>query len=356
MAIDMFGLDETQRVNNKWSIKNFASGFGGSFGKQGTNNSSIPSNDNIEFSKAMGAFSRTDAEIQSQLDKLYKEMTLKRKEINRDLSEMKATAKGEVIAMLHKTDIDIINSQLHIVESKLRAKNDRYKNERDERKFYFVEKNKGAASEAPVQIGINNSPMSVGSATSTAPTSIIRATPTTTATETIATVPEKVNVNVIEDSMGVANVTLDQVQTKNANTLNARLQKVFSEEDSNNVVTSQEINYGTSMKALTKRDSEDVLFVDKSSGKFYFRSYITDDNGNRVENPDYIPPGVLSIRKGLRFDNGSHKAMSKFLGDGVLFPYRLVQDLDDMPDFYRSEWAHPKTERCVLEEETLARL
>jgi len=355
--LDMFGFEEGKAANNKWNIKTFATGYGGVYGSKPLANASLANNDNLEFSKSMGNYSKVDNEIQAQLDKLYKEMTLKRKELGRDLAELKSTAKGEVIAMMHKTDIDIINSQLRIVESKLKAKNDRFKNERDEKKFYFVEKNKGTGVSDTPQIAITNSPMSVGSIPTAGGVNIVRAEPQTPTVKPAEPVQAlKPTDLVVPDTMGINSLTKAEYDQKNNDILAQRLAQISSSNGPENYTTAQGVRYDVATKSLLRTPSDDVLFIDKSSGKYYFRSYVTDNTGTRTENQNFVPPGVLSIGKGIVVNNAERKVLLKYVDEKQQFNYRVVSDLDDMPDFYKAEWAHPKTERYVLSEELLQQL
>jgi len=78
-----------------------------------------------------------------------------------------------------------------------------------------------------------------------------------------------------------------------------------------------------------------------------------DNNGNETPNKDFIPPSVVLMNADMKFNPGSKMASLKAVDDTTDFEYRLVDGDTDMPAFYVGEWSHPKTDRCVLSDETL---
>lgn len=107
--------------------------------------------------KDMLIMNRSIAEIDSftnrsiaEYDRLADEVRAKRHKLNEWITENEATAKGEVIAMFHKSDIDLLNAQMSIINAKIKAQMDKTKTIRDERKYYS-DKNKSKQSDTQIQ-------------------------------------------------------------------------------------------------------------------------------------------------------------------------------------------------------------
>lgn len=105
--------------------------------------------------KDMLILNRSISEIDSftnrsiaEYDRLADEVRAKRHKLNEWIVENESTAKGEVIAMFHKSDIDLLNAQMSIINAKIKAQLDKTKSIRDERKYY-TDKNK---SKEPVVV------------------------------------------------------------------------------------------------------------------------------------------------------------------------------------------------------------
>lgn len=103
--------------------------------------------DNMD-AKDMLILNRSISEIDSftnrsiaEYDRLADEIRAKRHKLNEWIMENESTAKGEVIAMFHKSDIDLLNAQMSVINAKIKAQLDKTKSIRDERKYY-TDKNK----------------------------------------------------------------------------------------------------------------------------------------------------------------------------------------------------------------------
>ena len=114
--------------------------------------------------KDMLIMNRSIAEIDSftnrsiaEYDRLADEVRAKRHKLNEWIAENEATAKGEVIAMFHKSDIDLLNAQMSIINAKIKAQMDKTKSIRDERKYY-TDKNKTRQTEVIQEAQVVNQP------------------------------------------------------------------------------------------------------------------------------------------------------------------------------------------------------
>jgi len=351
---DIFGAPESKlQLNTKWRIGNFVSGpvtnktyqMGQNFDKD----------DLIELNKIVREIETSSTKHIQEYDKLYKEMMLKRKVMEEELAEFRKTADGEVVNLIHKTDLDILNAQLKIIDSKQKAMQEKFRAIRDERKF-FLDKQKATGNALPdnpmVSVQQLNSPLAYQGGGSAVKPVVSEIQADAISIETSAdtkSVPIKSDIN----NLNVQ--TVAEINQRNTALSSERLQKL-REGSLAGGPDNRGIDFSRSLENIKARDldSTEVMYIDKSTGKFWIRSYVPDEEGVLEDNSSYVYPpiGLVNPSNGTLQFNSSDRTVKATLQD-KRFQYELMDDDTQMPWNYRKQWEDPASDSYTLEEGTL---
>lgn len=110
--------------------------------------------------------------------------------------------------------------------------------------------------------------------------------------------------------------------------------------------------YTTSLTSLVgqKENIEEVLYVDKQTGRYWLEGYVTDpDTGEKRVAENYLPKSLLHIGN-IRFDAKNSLAKMSHYDDAIRFS---TADESKMPRFYVKEWDKDSSSRFILEESVL---
>lgn len=404
--MDLFGNMSDPKVNKKFQIYRFTNGTKSKspFQESRTGGSKV---DDVMLERSLKDIESTNAKLLMEYDRIYKEMMIKRKQLSQDMAEMKGVAKGEVIAMFHKADIDLLNSAVSVINSKARVASDKVKSMLSERKFYLDKTKPVATAEttssnqnANVGFGINSPLVVVNDKPTQASGNayvVSGARPQAsekvvdvesmnfekedTGTVSLAMSPmEKYNLEqhatteeaekipvetplvrpadlnnynddtiVTRDATGVIYKTVTDVQNENLNKINERLKEGTEFKQDYNTRLGHD--YTRSLQAV-KQDVAKVehhMFIDPDSGMYYMKGFTRDDSGNLTEYKEYDPMGLPHIGS-IKFNGSKPECKIQFFQDAI--PYHVAHGLSEMPEFYVKEWSKPNANQFVIENES----
>lgn len=403
--MDLFGNMTDPKVNKKFQIYRFTSGNRNNKspfqeGRTGTKA------DNALLERSIKEIESSSAKLLMEYDRIYKEMMVKRKQLNQEAAEMKGVAKGEVLAMFHKADIDLLNSAVRVIDSKASAISNKIKALREERKFY-IDRTKPVATAESGNPNVNttgvgfNSPLVVVNQdrNQMAGAHVVSRTVPRSAEEIVdvdmgaidysdkkeeVALPmspmekyqtlqkEAVEIGnasenqpidtplnepvrsfddtiVSMDATGTIKKTVNDLQKENLEKINARL--LSGNEFNSDYHTRLGHDYNRSIKAMKQADAkiEHHMFIDPDSGMYYMKGFTRDDNNNLVEYDDYDPMGLPHIGT-IKFNGSKPECKIQFSQDAI--PYHVVNGISDMSDFYKSEWSKPNANQFVIDNES----
>lgn len=400
--MDLFGSMRNPQVSKKFQIYRFANG---------TRDSKSPflesrngtKADNALLERTLKEIENSSAKLLMDYERIYKEMMVKRKQINQEISEMKGVAKGEVLAMYHKADIDLLNSAIRVIDSKAKVQSDKIKALRDERKFH-IDKTKPVETTTEATTtnaaGANfNSPLiaiNAGGATPTTGNARVisqpipadavinvdtieqkketeavsipkspmekyleqeaikvgeasEITPTETPLNAPVTVNQYDNVVVTTDATGSYNTTIGDIRNRNLSKINERL--ATGDKFKENYNTRLGHDFDRSLKAMIQSDNkvQHHLYIDPESGMYYLKGFTEDENGLH-EFTQYDPMGLAHIGN-IKFNGSKPECKLQFFEDAI--PYHVLNDgIASMPEFYRNEWNKPNANQYVIDNES----
>lgn len=154
----------------------------------------------------------------------------------------------------------------------------------------------------------------------------------------------------VDGITGAVNKTLEDKRIENMNLIAQRL----SEENSNADLSDKTrigLDYNTALNKLKQNHLgvKEKLFIDLDSGMYYLKGFTKDSEGNDIEYPEYSGKGLLHIGN-LKFHGSKPLVKTQFYEEYI--PFEIVNDIDGMNDFYRSEWSKPEANMYVIDDES----
>jgi len=381
-----FGYDS---INSKWQIRKFISKPAD---RKLLNDDLLDKNDGYELNRILREIDQAASTSLQDYDRIMREMNQKRTEIKEELASMRGQIDGETVAIFHKTDLDILTTQIRILTEKAKITSDKFKSMRDEKKFYQIDKYKllhGSAEATPntMVVGQLNTPMSYqtgsgimssNSTTLQSQNAVIENSPTVLVTESVE-IPQEFNKVETEEQSGgwktTVNPTQAPVVTPNAdenkvikedisglnkttlsdhqNEINNRINKRLSKKDGPIGFSEQvylDISLPTSLKSLDGVDYRDILYINKNTGEYWCAGVTQDDNGEwNVPYSNYIEPPISIVSAGGGIDFSPLQKTAKSPSMDNEMTYVLVEDSSLMPPKYKSLWKEEINKKYSIE-------
>lgn len=411
MDIDLFGGPSKIKLNSKWNISNYISTPG--YVKPAystTATEGINQDLKVELDRAIKAIEIAYSKSALDFDKIFRDLATRRKELKALMTELQATAKPVDIAALWGVESNLIVNQIRALENKQKIESEKFKQIRDEKK---LARDKSGGTDGATNNGvtniISNSPLntseqiashgrptagiSVGAlpkdlviksvqtpeeATIVEPVKAIEhkepipiPTPIrhetdeqyigeTTAQQTVVTPPSEIvkpnfagsDIVVSTDLIGKDVSTVGDVQSGMMDRVNERLK--HREEMLDSAKTMTGYNYQHSLDTLTTKALPHVerMYVCPATGTYYTKAFTTDENGEYTkEIPNFNLKSIVHLGK-VQFNPLHKKCQFYYYPDNK--DYELVEDLSDMPEFYKKEWENPKNDKYILDQDTIS--
>lgn len=334
-----------------------------------------------DFDRAVREAELKFSKLDLDYDKLFQELTLRRKELKQLIEEYKMTAKPQDVALFWNADITLMTTQLRLIESKQKLAESKFKNVREEKKMLKDNSKEGATVNVNTQ---NNpvvaSPITVASAPETGPVTIggfdnsivkqpkamIDVSPSTstvtvtrpseeppTTSETTVMRSPSVNSDIVvgSDLLGLEKVTIGDITSGQNERIMARLK---NKDSALNIGTTMNNSYNDSLNALIhkRKDIKEKMFLVLSDGSFYTKAYEKNPQTGVYDIPvtDYHYKSVTHL--GEIKVNTVHKEVTTYYYPEPL-NYEVVQDDSDMPIEYKNWWREPKAEKFRLTQDTI---
>ncbi len=412
---DLFGSGREIKLNSKWSIANYLSSPTGHRSPSLSSQTANEQSDIIkqELERAINQINSTYNRSSMDFDKIFKDLSTRRKELKAFLTEVQVTAKPVDIAALWGVESNLITSQMRALENKQKIEAERFKQIRDEKKLAKDRSSTSDGNNSNTNNGvtniITNSPLSTseqlassntrttGIDISNIPSDLLMRTgskfntstnntitdvtpsapqviehketipdniiPTTdnvetTAEQTVVTTPSVENGNigglegetvVTTDITGLHPITVNDV----VNGMNERVSKRLQQRDETlNTKTMTGYSLNTSLQTLVAKSTphKEKLYV-APDGRYYVRAFEVDGDGNYTNEMTQYPYKSLTHLGSLSFSPLHHKVNYYYYPDPK--DYELVDSMDSAPDFYKDEWNKPKNEKYVLDTDTV---
>lgn len=336
-------------------------------------------NDVIELDKTLKAIEANANKTILEYERLYRELVQKRSELKATIEAMAGSADAKGLAELHQTDIDLMNIQLRVIDSKIKASQDKFKNIRDEKKMY-IDKSKSSGVVEQVAPTVNlqniNSPIAYTGNQDTARnivsgdvisnTDVVTNTSSNSLKEISerqqATLDEVLNRNkesasITQNILGTTTKTLSEHESQVSNVISERLNKLNDDKVSYGTKGPLDVHLDTSLNALKTKnvEKEEVMYIDKYTGRFYCKAFTKDENGDfTVPMKEYSEPGVAIVGSGLKFSPVQKTVKPAFCENA--FRYELVEDDSDMSENYRAQWSKPDNDEFMVDSDLLKKI
>ena len=398
---DVFGVSSPVKLNSKWNINNFLSNpnAGRKLYNSPISTEGLSQDAKVELERTIKAIEMSYARSSLDFDKIFRDLATRRKELKALMVELQATAKPVDIAALWGVESNLIVNQIRALENKQKIESEKFKQIRDEKKALkdrTVTSDSGNTNNGVTNI-ITNSPLAnaqnlqsmqkpVGiSIGDIAPSAVVRAdnkfsqqveviehkesipiptpnkhemneyyTGETTAEQTVVSPPSNVDGGstiVQSDMMGGNVVTINDIQdgiSKRVNDRMANREKIMH--DAN---TMTGYNYQRSLDTLTTKSlpHKEKLFICPATGTYYTKAFTQDESGNYTKEIPNFPLKSITHIGSIQLNPLHKQATFYYYPDPK--EYYLVDNLDDMPDFYKGEWDNPKNEKFRLDDDTI---
>lgn len=382
--------------SNRWNINSFLNS-----GKRKEiiiNNKEIPKEDIQQLDQVLKVIDAEFNKITSEFNKQEKNLNLIETQLNKRIDKFSDLGEpGEIEIQYRKMALDIIAAKTKLSIEKAKLYESKIKQMREERKAIY-DKNKGNApvvTETSAEnmnnpIGVANGIQNVGfgnmgvnlpqhivqtfktmkpestsveTRDSKPITQEVKGDGSSTSTFQVETPEVKTQVTqptVIDNANEVINPNSVNILTENSVTVADQYQKNLElikirERNKETLLKNQEGVLGAKMsRSLNSLVSnvekpEEVLFVDRETGRFWMEGFTRDENGNRIKSKTYLPKSVMHIGK-VRFDVKNHLAKTSHYDDSI--PFEIVDD-SNMPSFYVNEWNKESSQRYILDESIL---
>lgn len=391
----MFDLNfGSAKLDKKWNIGNFITSSYKTARGISVNGSDAS---DVDLNKIIASINRDFGRNEKDYDSLYRELMLKRNETKKEVAEMKSNnAKYMDIISAQGNDINIMSTQLRILEDKQKLTSEKYKTIQAEKKLWkdLQAKNDTSNDKPAVNNFITNSPLSVGQMANGG--GIGANTPKTISLESLGALPVneyKQSEDFLKPIAENANKELEEA--KNEESSEKELAK-----SSNNVVNNivnnpipgSEIavskdlfgnvtktvadqldekmdivkarfarkdalltehnglghDYSTSIDNLVmKKTPHQVrLFVNPDTGRFWEKAFTRDTDGNyTIEAKAYHPRGITHLGD-LQFDIVARKVVTYY--DDTPIDFEIDRNENHMGEFYMNEWNDPKNDKFSI--------
>lgn len=408
MNLDLFGLDSPVKLNSKWNINSFVSNPNAGRKTMNTplTTEGLSQDAKVELERTIKAIEMSYSKSSLDFDKIFRDLATRRKELKALMTELQATAKPVDIAALWGVESNLIVNQIRALENKQKIESEKFKQIRDEKKA--IKDRLGTVEGANTNNGvtniITNSPLAnaqnltapnnakplgidIGSIT---PASVVRADnkfttvetiehkepvsfppapnrdlelepikAETTAEQTVMTTPSTPlaedntagDVIVKTDILDTVAVTVNDIQ----HGINDRVMNRMANRDKlmHDANTMTGYNYQRSLDTLTTKSlpHKEKLFICPSTGTYYTKAFGKDENGNYTKEIPNFPLKSITHIGSIQLNPLHKQATFYYYPDPK--EYFLVDNLDDMPDFYKEEWNNPKNEKFRLDDDTV---
>lgn len=366
----MFFGGSDKKINHRWNIDNFVVGSG----NRSRGNRDNSDEDKFELNANIKKIEQAFSTGKSDLDAVVREIKNKRKEIRARFKALESDPENE--ATFHKMDVDLLMSQVRIIESKVKFAADKFKQVRDEKKL-CIDKNP-KVPETQINVNQQNNPLSNQVPTTNGavvrvatldPSVIVGAKsryeePTTLEHKPIIDIPcgdradggSVAQTSVIDEPVVTTRSFNGDVMETTDDINDARKLKVMSrlanqDQAFNDMKSVQGIDFKRSISAIVNKTKvlSKKMFVNSNDGTYYIRTY-EDNDGTPIPCTTETFDSLLHI--GLPEFNSKNKTVKTQYEDESI-PYEIVDDISDMPDYYRESWRDPSVRRFILSDEQL---
>lgn len=336
-------------------------------------------NDVIELDKTLKAIEANANKTILEYERLYRELVQKRTELKATIEAMAGSADAKGLAELHQTDIDLMNIQLRVIDSKIKASQDKFKNMRDEKKMY-IDKSKSSGVVEQVAPTVNlqniNSPIAYTSdqgasrnivsgdiisntevVTNTTSNSLKDITERQQAALSESLNREKESASLSQNILGTTTKTLSEHKSQVSDVISERLNRLNDDKVSYGTKGPLDVHLDTSLNALKTKniEKEEVMYIDKYTGRFYCKAFTKDEDGNfTVPMKEYAEPGVSIVGSGLKFSVVQKTVKPAFCEN--TFRYELVEDDTEMSENYRAQWSKPDNDEFMVDSDLLKKI
>ena len=335
-------------------------------------------NDVMELDRTLKSIEAASNKSILEYERLYRELVQKRKELKATIEAMSGSADAKGLAELHQTDIDLMNIQLRLIDSKMKASQDKYKNIRDEKKMYIDKsKSSGAVDSSVPTVNVQNvnSPIaytgsnamrnivagdSISNAeviTNTSSNSLKEVTERPQATLDEVLNRDKESVSISETIIGTPTATVASHESEVNSVISERLKNLNDDNVSYGSKGPLDVHLDTSLNALKTKniEKEEVMYIDKYTGRFYCKAFTKDENGKfTVPMKEYAEPGIAIVGSGLKFSPTQKTVKPAFCENA--FRYELVEDDTEMSDTYKAQWSKPNNDEFMIDTDTLKKI
>lgn len=346
----------------------------------GVSGTTLSKNEVYELDRTLKAIEATSNKTILEYERLYRELVQKRKELKATIEAMAGSADAKGLAELHQTDIDLMNIQLRLIDSKIKASQDKFKNIRDEKKMYIDKSKSSSASEVAtptVNLQNINSPIAytgnnpasrniVSGDILTADSNVVTTNTSSTLKEVSerpqASLDEVLNRNqesasLSQNILGKTTETVSEHESRMKDVISDRLKNLDEDKVSYGTKGPLDVHLDTSLNALKTKniEKEEVMYIDKYTGRFYCKAFTKDENGDfTVPMKDYTEPGIAIVGSGLKFSPVQKTVKPAFCENA--FRYELVEDDSDMSDSYRAQWSKPNNDEFMIDSDLLKKI
>lgn len=382
----MFDLNfGSAKLDKKWNIGNFITSS-----YKTARGISVNGNEagDVDLNKIIASINRDFGRNEKDYDSLYRELMLKRNETKKEVAEMKASnAKFMDIISAQGNDINIMNTQLRVLEDKQKLTSEKYKTIQAEKKLWKdMQAKTDVSSDKPaVNNFITNSPLSVGQMASAG----IAQVPRTVPIASIGALPVneyKQSEDFLKPIAENANKELEEVQANAEKELAKSSQVMSAPIPGSDIAVSKDLfgnttktvadqldekmdvvrarlarkdvlmkdhnglghDYTTSIDNLVmnKTPHEVRLFVNPDTGRFWEKAFTRDAEGKyTIEAKEYHPRGIVHLGD-LQFDIAAKKVVTYY--DDTPIDFELDRNENHMGDFYMKEWNDPKNDKFAV--------
>lgn len=374
---NVFTSDKQTEMKRKFNLSTYISPkMQQNLKKSNTLISNMEAQDAIALNRSISEIESTINKSIAEYDRISLQLKDKSKVINTYLKENGDLIKGEVVVLFHKADIDLLNAQLAVIDRKVKAGIDKAKAIRDEKKLYFDKQPKTTAvTEQVVQTTQPNQPAAsplslvtyenqpqqlmtgrVQQDYNPAKTHIVEVSDgdiknhdASISTSTTPSVIQEPSAKALSyDAQGNVVYTTKDLQNQSQNLINERLKHI---DEDPNFSTGIGADYKHTL-AKVRQDSQNVsyeLFVSPNEGKYYLKAFTTDQQGNKNEYKDMVPLGLDVLGK-IKLNPYKPIATPEFYTNQL--PVNVVNDVSDMPEFYKQEWETPGSHKFLIDSES----
>lgn len=402
----MFDLNfGSAKLDKKWNIGNFITSSYKTARGISVNGSDAS---DVDLNKIIASINRDFGRNEKDYDSLYRELMLKRNETKKEVSEMKANnAKYMDIISAQGNDINIMSTQLRILEDKQKLTSEKYKTIQAEKKLWkdLQAKNDTGSDKPAVNNFITNSPLSVGQMANAGGMGVN--TPKTISLESLGALPVneyKQSEDFLKPIAENANKELEEAQaaaekelaksSSNQPVANTIVENKIVEVSgtSNTPIPGSDIaiskdlfgnvtktvadqldekmdivkarlarkdtlmsehnglghDYSTSIDNLVmnKTPHQVRLFINPDTGRFWEKAFTRDADGNYIiEAKAYHPRGIVHLGD-LQFDIAARKVVTYY--DDTPIDFEIDRNENHMGEFYMKEWNDPKNDKFTI--------